>query len=124
MREDLWDMNPGKGMAQAAHAQAEFDEFVEYRCGPEYRQDDLLWSSVCQWKEDRSFGTTLVVSATWEDMCDIADVLPYAGVVTDPTYPWRNYYGKLFTSCETTCMWAFVTDEDSAEMMKKYPLHS
>ena len=25
MRRDLWDMNPGKGMAQAAHAQSDFD---------------------------------------------------------------------------------------------------
>lgn len=31
MREDLWDMNPGKGMAQSAHAQADFDAFVENR---------------------------------------------------------------------------------------------
>jgi len=28
MRSDLQDMNPGKGMAQAAHAQADFDSYI------------------------------------------------------------------------------------------------
>lgn len=123
MREDLWDMNPGKGMAQAAHAQADFDEFIEDRCGPEYKQDDKLWSSVREWRENRSFGTTLVLSAPAVDISLILESMPHCGIVVDPTYPYRNYYGKVFTSSEITCAWAFATTEEEIEFMKQWKLH-
>ena len=118
MREDLWDMNPGKGMAQAAHAQADFDACVENN----YTDDDFR-SAHLQWCEDRNFGTTLVLSASSVDISLILESVPYAGVVVDPTYPYRNYYGKVFTSSEITCAWVFVTDEEGIEDMKQWKLH-
>jgi hypothetical protein len=123
MREDIPDMNAGKGMAQAAHAQSDFDEYVENTCGPSYTQGNPFWMTVSTWKEDRSFGTTLVLSATLADMKEINEEMPRSGMTVDPTYPWRNYYGKLFLTKETTCMWAFAQTEDEIEFMKKYPLH-
>jgi hypothetical protein len=123
MREDIPDMNPGKGMAQAAHAQADFDSAVELECGPAYLQDDKLWSNVCSWKEDRNFGVTLVVSATLANIDAITNAVRFSGKTVDPTYPWRNYYGKMFTSEEVTCAWAFVQDEVEAEYMRKFDLH-
>lgn len=119
MREDLYDNSPGKMMAQAAHAQALFDayDFAGNHCLEKY----------CEWRGDGEncigFGVTLVLSAPWEDMCDIRNAMPHNGMVVDPTYPYRNYYGKMFTSSETTCMWVFATTETEIEFMKKYNLN-
>jgi len=123
MREDLWDMNPGKAMAQAAHAQAEFDEYIEDRCAPEYLQDDPLWSAVRVWCEDRNFGVTLVLSAPKTEWMDISSGVEHCGYVCDPTYPYRNYYGKVFVRSEDTCMWVFATTEEEIEYMKQWDLH-
>jgi hypothetical protein len=123
MRRDLWDMNPGKAMAQAAHAQAEFDAYVEDRCGPRYLQDDPLWSAVRTWRNDRSFGTTLVLHETLDTISKISMNVRYWGYVTDPTYPYRNYYGEVFTRLEITCMWAFVYADEEVEYMRQFGLH-
>jgi hypothetical protein len=118
MREDLWDMNPGKGMAQAAHAQADFDTYAENH----YTDDDFR-SAHIRWCEDRNFGTTLVLSAPSDTISLILESMPYAGIVVDPTYPYRNYYGKVFTSSEITCAWVFATTEEEIEFMKEWKLH-
>lgn len=123
MREDLWDMNPGKGMAQAAHAQAAFDAYVEYTCGPEYTQDDELWNAVGRWKEDRDFGVTYVLSAVQGDWHQISLGVKDYGYVEDPTYPYRNYYKQVFTRKEQTCMWVFATTDEEIEHMKRWRLH-
>lgn len=124
MRRDLWDMNPGKGMAQAAHAQADFDEYIEDRCAPDYLQDDPLWSAVAlDWKEDRNFGTTLVLHEPLTVMEQIRKYIQHSGLTVDPTYPYRNHYGEVFTRKEITCMWAFATTEEEIEYMKQWRLH-
>ncbi len=123
MRRDLWDMNPGKAMAQAAHAQAEFDKYVEDRCAPDYLQDDPLWSAVRNWQEDRSFGTTLVLHESMETMRRISTNVGDWGMVTDPTYPYRNYYGEVFVRNEITCMWAFAYTEEEIQYMRQFDLH-
>jgi len=123
MREDLPDMNPGKAMAQAAHAQSDFDEFVNHQCGMEYKKNYELWNSVRSWKDDRSFGTTLVLSATKAAMQVISMNVLHHGMTIDPTYPWKNWYGKTFTSVEVTCMWAFTVEAEEISYMQLYPLH-
>lgn len=119
MREDLWDCNPGKGMAQAAHAQALFDAY-------DFGANDCL-EEYCEWRGDGEncigFGVTLVLSAPKSQWGDIAWKVKHSGIVTDPTYPWRNHYGKVFTSSEDTCMWVFATTEEEIEYMKQWPLH-
>jgi hypothetical protein len=45
------------------------------------------------------------------------------GFVTDPTYPYRNHYGEVFTCSEVTCMWAFAYTEAELEYMKNFDLH-
>lgn len=126
MREDLWDMNPGKGMAQAAHAQAEFDAYVERYVDTHEglnKFDADFVPAVTAWKERRTFGTTLVLSAPLDDMGLITFNVNHYGYVEDPTYPYRNYYGKMFTRKEFTCMWAFVYTEEEIEYMKQFDLH-
>jgi hypothetical protein len=127
MRQDLQDLNPGKGMAQAMHAQADFDQWV----------DDKLVSSpaykpyIAEWKEDRSFGRTLVLECTLDEISNIAagrhrDWPHPLGVTVDPTYPWRNFYGKVFLTSEVTCAWLFACDLTPADVMeeiRKLSLH-
>jgi hypothetical protein len=117
MREDLPDMNPGKGMAQAAHAQADFNAYDQPGIEDDY------WKMIKLWQEDRTFGVTLVLSTTLEKMKEIQSTVKHSGLTVDPTYPWRNWYGKLFTTNEVTCMWAFVWEEGELEYMRQYDLH-
>lgn len=126
MREDLQDLNPGKAMAQAMHAQADFDQWVSG-----LKLDDPRHSYINQWKEDRSFGRTLVLAATIEQIGNLMTLHTdaydrFAGATIDPTYPWRNFYGKLFTSEEVTCAWFFacdITPPNQIDFVKTLSLH-
>ena len=120
MREDLYDNSPGKMMAQAAHAQADFDAYLNAQANSDSNE---IWKAVSAWREEREFGTTLVLSATLEEMQKIVQIMDHAGLTVDPTYPWRNYYGRMFTSVEVTCMWCFVYSEEEIEYMRQYDLH-
>ena len=115
MRRDIPDMNPGKGMAQAAHAQAEFWGSIEATCGPEYSQDDPLWNDVNYWCGDRTFGRTLVVYAPLDEIYRIVNKSYCGGIVIDPTYPWKNYQGEMRVSEEITCAWIFIGSEPNKE---------
>jgi hypothetical protein len=120
MREDLWDMNPGKAMAQAAHAQALFDAYDVAHAG--------CLEAYCEWRGDGEnclgFGVTLVLAAPKSEWTDITFGVRHFGYVTDPTYPYRNHYGKVFTASEDTCMWVFATIEQEVEHMKQWRLHT
>ena len=124
MREDLQDLNPGKAMAQAMHAQADFDQWVDDHPGSEYMQ------YIAEWKEDRSFGRTLVLESTIDQISDMTSqwmgtAVP-AGVTVDPTYPWRNFYGKVFLTSEVTCAWVFACDLTPPQLLedlRKLSLH-
>lgn len=116
MREDLWDMTPGKGMAQAAHAQAEFETYLR-------KNINILREVYFKWCEDRKFGVTLVLTAPKNEWMDIQYEVEHYGYVVDPSYPWRNYYGKTFTTSEETCMWVFAITEEEVGHMKQWLLH-
>lgn len=116
MREDLYDNSPGKMMAQAAHAQALFDEYTPDVMG-DYNKHYSAWA------EHRGFGVTLVLSAPRSEWTDIASGVEHSGYVVDPTYPYRNHYGKVFTASEYTCMWVFAVTEEEIEYMKNWRLH-
>jgi hypothetical protein len=126
MREDLQDLNPGKGMAQAMHAQADFDQWVD--------DNLMIWYEykpyISEWKEDRSFGRTLVLEATLGQISNITSLTLGTkhpmGVTVDPTYPWRNFYGKVFLTSEVTCAWLFACDLTPPEVLeeiRKLSLH-
>ena len=104
MRTDLASMNPGKGMAQAAHASNAFvhdwdgDEFVEG------------W----QKQTPQGFGTTITLAVPSEsaliDMVAIADALGYpAALVHDPSYPVRDGDVTHLLPIDT-CGYVFVRD--------------
>ena len=123
VRTDLPSNNGGKMMAQACHAQAEFDDWVINN------KAHQTIPFIDEWKENRSFGTTITLE------CDIseieytlklvADGYP-AGKTTDPTYPWKNFYNEIFFNEVVTCAWIFVYDETPQEVkqhISNLPLH-
>jgi hypothetical protein len=120
MREDIPDMNPGKAMAQAAHAQADFDA---YQSAQVNEGSEDFWKAISTWRGDLNFGVTLVLSAPRSEWMQISLGVEHYGYVTDPTYPYRNYYGKVFTSSEDTCMWVFATTEEEIAHMQQWDLH-
>ena len=120
MRRDLWDMNPGKAMAQAAHAQSNFDAHLFPMSIPDAYE---FQAAVKAWREDRSFGTTLVLHEPLSVMNQIHERMSHSGMTVDPTYPYRNHYGELFVSNEVTCMWAFVYTKEELEYMQQWRLH-
>lgn len=120
MRKDIPDMNPGKAMAQAAHAQADFDAYLSSMTGTD---NEEFWQAVSLWREEREFGVTLVLSATLDKMRTVNDINDHAGMTVDPTYPWRNWHGEMFTIEEITCMWSFVYREEEIEYMSQFDLH-
>ena len=121
MREDLWDNNPGKMMAQSAHAQAEFDAYQNSLVN---HNSDEFWQAIADWREDREFGVTLVLHEPLGVMEEICTLIKHSGITVDPTYPYRNWYGKAFTRSEPTCMWAFVYTEEDLKYMHQFDLHS
>lgn len=49
-----------------------------------------------------------------------------AGVTVDPTYPWRNFYGKVFLTSGVTCAWVFACDLTPPQLLEdlqKLSLH-
>lgn len=120
MRRDLWDANPGKMMAQAAHAQADFTDYI-IRLSSNKQIDPAILE---EWAEDRNFGITLVLHEPLTVMEKIRDNILHADMTTDPTYPYRNHYGEVFVRSEITCMWAFVHKDTEAEYMRQFQLHA
>lgn len=118
VREDIADLNPGKMAAQTAHAQADFDAHVETQY-----LDDQFQSAHIAWCETRNFGVTLVLSTTLDKIKEIKQRIAHSDYVVDPTYPWRNWYGKTFVTNEITCLWAFVWTEQDIDYLRQWPLH-
>lgn len=105
MNNDLEDMNPGKGMAQAAHAASMF--VVDHK-RYKYCKD---------WLGDRGFGTKVVLSANKKIINSIMMKAKRRGIphgkVVDPTYPMIK--GTRIVSIvkvkKMTCAYVFCENE-------------
>ena len=122
-RSDIPDLNPGKCAAQSAHAQADFNQYIKTRVKDDYRLD----IAYAEWTQDRNFGRTLVLEVNLSELQLVTELLNHSGQTTDPTYPFRNFYGELKTSNIVTCGWAFVYEESdnqlSLDVLTKLPLY-
>lgn len=139
MRIDLPSLNPGKAMAQAAHAANLFMHRHSRNPG------------VKQWVEEGSgFGTTITLAITENQLINIIDFatrkhLP-AGLVFDSTYPYvvdQEIYKLIATSFHTsdplykennqvvlfrnelTCGYVFLVEDDpfKDELVGNLSLH-
>jgi len=119
MRTDLASMNPGKGMAQAAHAA---NAMIHDWQGDE---DVDNWQA----QTSQGFGTTITLAVPTEgalvDMVAIADALGYpAALVHDPSYPVRDGEVTHLLPIDT-CGYVFVRDADNPPPgLSILPLHS
>lgn len=118
MRNDVDSMNPGKAMAQAAHAGQMFEKL-----------------SGGKYNEDCGFITTLVLQGSGEDINDLVYFAEKSsflwGEVVDPTYPVRD--GSVTHLLPfRTCVWILIPDDKEISskedknlnlMLSTYPLH-
>lgn len=152
MRNDLPSMNPGKAMAQAAHAANQFvydmkfhimNDFAKNKT--DHREDLDKWSSVTE----GMFGTTIVLSVNLNQLETSLYVLELCGYpsnsIEDETYPYMvntelsnlipsaldtservSKDDKVFlTRNEVTCGYAFGYKSDPVfqSIIKHFPLH-
>jgi len=116
MRTDMDSMNPGKAMAQAAHAgQLAENTLMEWDDGKN------------NFNEECGFMTTIVLEGSIDDvMSSYKDCIEgglYAGLVEDPTYPikdgWVTHHVPV-----VTCCWCFVDKGNVIPpLLKKLYLH-
>jgi peptidyl-tRNA hydrolase len=124
MRTDMDSLNPGKGMAQAAHAANAFVDSLGENPG-DHTPGYHFWST----ETDQGFGTTLVVSVENErellNMVKSAqDADIPAGTILDPTYPVRD--GRVTHALPiNTCGYIFCSDYPVFvfKPVLKLPLH-
>jgi len=112
MRTDMASMNAGKAMAHAAHAANDFEDRIQ-KYIKKHDEDEWLVNRYLDWKEDRSFGTTLVFGGKENDIMTVTGSHfedGMSGLVIDPTYPIRD--GEIVHHISImTCGWVFC-DED------------
>ena len=93
MRSDMDSLNPGKGMAQAAHAA---NMFGQIKNGP-FKTGKHPSKDIEEWFGNRGFGTTIVLDCGDElalkNIINCASISYKAGIVMDETYPIRD--GKV-----------------------------
>jgi len=125
MRSDIQDMNPGKLAAQAAHVASDFEMWVRDLESQADQYGELL-AHIERWREGaRTCGTTICLSATKSEILETICKTDFSDYFTDPTYPWKNYYGELFLTNELSGAWFFVCDENLSDLalMKQFNLH-
>lgn len=116
MRTDMDSLNPGKAMAQAAHAQALFSLAIDlsYNVDMEPPNSILVVKLYNRWRNQtpQGFGTTIVLAVSDGEYmkCVIDQVRQFdnvcTGIVTDPTYPVRD--GKVIHHISVdTCAYVF-----------------
>lgn len=120
MRSDMVSMNPGKGMAQAAHAANAFIHNVDETMR---KFETTVWSEqaafVRHWQRQtpQGFGTTITLEVPSENELrahiDAAQEFGlFSGIVHDPTYPVRD--GKITHLIPVdTCGYIFVSDPEN-----------
>ncbi len=101
MRNDMDSLNPGKAVAQGAHAA---NQFVKQR----YQ----LWNKEYKkWAGDRGYGTTIVLSASQQQIIECIMANPgddyCKGIVTDETYPLKDGDTTHYFPC-MTCGYIFA----------------
>jgi len=106
MRNDLVDLNPGKGMAQAAHASNQAVHDAANLTNP------LMKTLFREWQgQAQGFGTTIVLSTS---KSDIQRIIPLAvsegylsNFVFDTSYPIKDGADTLHVNA-LTCAYVFV----------------
>ena len=120
MRNDLVDLNPGKAMAQAAHAANQ-----AIHESNNYRSNRLLTQYLKEWQDQaQGFGTTIVLSASKSQIQQIIPLAISEGYLADFTFD-TSY--DTITVNAMTCAYVFVApyteDYETEIQLRKLSLH-
>lgn len=123
-RSDIYDMNTGKFGAQTAHAGGAFAKTARASNNKAVIADLELWEGT------RGFGTTITLIATEQEIRDTVSKMHGYGlisdVVIDDSYPFKNFYGTMFTAEELTCGYVFAPmtiNKEALDHLRTFPLH-
>lgn len=146
VRTDTKSLNPGKGMAQVAHAANQLSEMAlkgAKATANAYSSEDLkdandqltmLKHGYAEWvgegEDYRGFGTTIVLASETPDQdfewvrSELVRRQCHAGmgIVVDPTYPIRDGAVTHLVSFPT-CMWVFGRVSDLQPVLGIFDLH-
>jgi len=126
MRNDLVDLNPGKAMAQAAHAANQ-----AVRDFNSYLATDLRSKYMHEWQNQaQGFGTTIVLSASKSQIQQIIPLAISEGYLAnftfDSSYPIKDGNDTITVNA-MTCAYVFVapyTDDYETEIqLRKLSLY-
>lgn len=111
MRNDMDSLNPGKMVAQGAHAANQFSAWMDENVVAPAHPDGPLWSLYNAWLDQgKGFGTTICLGVDGNTLPRAVEFLVRAGfpagVTHDPSYPLMD--GKtLHLLPLNTCGWVF-----------------
>ena len=126
MRNDLVDLNPGKAMAQAAHAANQ-----AIHESNNYRSNRLLTQYLKEWQDQaQGFGTTIVLSASKSQIQQIIPLAISEGYLAnftfDTSYPIKDGNDTITVNA-MTCAYVFVApyteDYETEIQLRKLSLH-
>jgi peptidyl-tRNA hydrolase len=119
MRSDLDSLNPGKMVAQGAHAANQFVAMLS--------QDHFLYPLYEQWRSStpHGFGVTLCLDVSGEELPLVVEAARRAGfaagVTHDPSYPLRDG-GVTHTFPLDTCGYVFGNKPDLHILLGQFDL--
>lgn len=116
VRTDMASMTPGRIAAQVSHATSQFHEYMHHDDTKNFPIDR---SNFRIWKENRDFGTTIVLEAN----CSLDELLQQSysmnhsgtGVTIDPEYVLRDGIVTHIIPNVPTCFWIFCLPSDFKE---------
>lgn len=119
MRTDLASMNPGKAVAQGAHAANMFGELMATLRFNNKKSNEKV-DDFAAWQGDRMFGTTITLSVDAKQLQERIAAAQAEGFVAavchDPTYPLRDgAYTHLIPL--DTCGYVFGEKEALASIL-------
>jgi peptidyl-tRNA hydrolase len=103
MRNDMDSLNPGKAVAQGAHAANVFVEDITKRSN-DYKKEYKKWAG------GRGYGTTITLSASEKQINDLisaSDIEYPRGMIIDETYPLKDGKTTHYFPC-LTCAYIFA----------------
>jgi len=128
MRTDMDSLNPGKAMAQAAHAQALFTATILIGCDFEADILSPIAALYNQWQGDYGFGTTIILDAgDLDHMIYVANLVSQhesvmTGIVTAPTYPLQDGDAMHYFPV-STCAFVFLDKAEGIGGLVNLELH-
>lgn len=129
VRSDMESLNPGKAMAQVAHAANQFWKKVS-GLGKESK-NSFLYDLASQWSEQADgFGTTIVLDGLdgptmvdWYSELENSSVQMIRGVTVDPQYPIRDGKVTHLVPDVMTCMFVFGDKFQLEHHTRNFKLH-